>query len=114
MKVGLDDYVIENGKDRLEDFIIETSDWKLSREINELSARYGILLDKGQVIEYETGNLYTGDTFANVIEAPRKLIVDASKGALHTPDTKRTRTISAPRYWVESKARPETAWTRWA
>jgi hypothetical protein len=102
-KCGLDDYLIAHGVEELRNLIDATEAWALSRELYELSARYGFVHDIAQVVEYPTTErrellLFAPETFVRHVEAARMIAVEAAKGG--------SKTISAARCWIESKSRP--------
>lgn len=105
-KVGLDDYLIAKSPDALRILITETQEWALSREIHELSARYGYIHEISQVIEYPTPErprplLFAPETFMRCCEVARKITIEIAAG-----DGCKRKTVSAARYWFESEARP--------
>jgi len=118
-KIGLDDLIIAKGIDAVRALIDNTPEWALSRELHELSAQYCILRDSGQVYEYDTGNTYLAETFLRVIEANRKMTVDAATGLPsagnsreHERDSEKKgrqklKVVAAARLWIESKGRAE-------
>lgn len=106
-KCGLDDYLLAHGGDALRALIDETQEWALSRELYELSARYGYVHDIARVVEYPTPErpsvrLFAPETFWRSTEIRRRVLVDEKTGALATAETEKPRSVSAAKYWHDN------------
>ncbi|MGD0155085.1 MAG: DUF3854 domain-containing protein [Terracidiphilus sp.] len=78
-KVGLDDFIVQNGVKAFQKLLDDTPEWVKSRELHELNAEYVICRDTAAICEITTHRMYSRDRF-ELLEAPRKVVSENAAG----------------------------------
>jgi Family of unknown function (DUF5906)/Domain of unknown function (DUF3854) len=95
---GLDDYLRVQGKDALEKLLLETQPWAMYTALHKLSEEVIYIRDPGMVFRLETLQGFAPKAFYDHQYSNRKFQIS---------DGEKSRTLSAPRAWLDWPGRAE-------
>jgi hypothetical protein len=99
-KVGLDDYLVEHGKEALLDLLDATHPWRGVRELHQLNQEVCYVEDPGFVLRLDTRQILKPRDFYEHAFAPRKITLE-----IETEKGTKKEVVSAAKEWLSWEQR---------